>query len=158
MELPPYHTASIRSVQHRGIAAVSVRIPVRQVPAVFSVYLDQVYAAARSGAIRVDGQNVFVYHGALPDEEADIAFGVGVAGPFASVGAVAYAVVPSGQVAHATHRGAYGRLGETHAAIVAWCASQGRELAGPRWEVYAHQGPNAEQPLTDVSYLLANSP
>lgn len=151
------YAVSIETAQPRAIAAVRARLSVKRVPAEFATYLDQVYAAARRGEIHVDGQNVFVYHSALSEEVADIAFGVGVAAPFAALGTVEYVKVPSGEVAHTTHRGAYARLGDAHGAVIAWCKAHGHELTGTRWEVYAHQAPGPEQPQTDVYYQISQT-
>lgn len=146
-------TVSVQTAQARGIAAVHARLAAKRVPSAFGTYLDQVYAAAREGAVVLDGQNIFLYRDGS-DGELDIEFGVGVAGPFPASGAVRYAELPTGPVATATHWGDYGRLGETHHAVIAWCRAHGRSLAGPRWEVYGHWSPDA-QPRTDVYYLLS---
>ena len=145
---------SVRNVERRGIAAVHARVPAARVAAVFAAHLDQVYAASRAGMVALDGQNVFLY-GGDGGGEVDVHFGVGVTAPFAGAGAVRYTELPAGTVATATHLGDYGRLGETHAAIVAWCRSNGRALAGPRWEVYGHWSSGDAPPRTDVYYLLA---
>ena len=143
---------SVQRAERRGIAAVHARLTASRVPAVFASHLDQVYAAGRAGAVALDGQNVFLYRG--DGAEIDVDFGVGVAAPFEAAGAVRYTELPAGPVATATHFGDYGRLGETHAAVVAWCRAEGRTLAGPRWEIYGHWSPDAP-PRTDVYYLLA---
>src|SRR5207249_835418 len=101
---------SIDRVATLPIAAVRARLRARTVPAQFKKYLDQVYAAAGAGSIKVDGQNIFVYHGKRDvDEEAeiDIDFGVGATKPFSPVGAVTYTQTPGGTVATTTHWGEY---------------------------------------------------
>ncbi|HET6229407.1 MAG TPA: GyrI-like domain-containing protein [Longimicrobiaceae bacterium] len=155
METSVGHTVSVQTAATRGIAAVRTRLPARRVAAVFAGYLDQVYAAARYGAVHLDGQNVFVYRGSGPDDEVEVDFGVGVTAPFPPAGPVQYAELPTGEVATTTHWGDYGRLGEAHAAVIAWCQANGREPAGPRWEVYGHWNPSEGPPRTDVYYLLA---
>ncbi len=154
MAVDPGPAVSEQTAPARGIAAVHARLAAERVPAAFAAYLDQVYAAARDGAVALDGQNIFLYRGGA-DGEVEVDFGVGVAAPFPAAGPVRYAELPAGRVATATHWGDYGRLGETHAAVIAWCREQGRALAGPRWEVYGHWSPGDAQPRTDVCYLLA---
>jgi effector-binding domain-containing protein len=149
----PILPVSMQTAAARGMAAVHARLAPGRVPAAFANALDQVYATARNGAVRVDGQNIFLYRDG-PDGDVDVEFGVGVAAPFQAAGAVRYVELPAGPVATAAHRGHYGRLGETHAAVTAWCREHGHALAGPRWEVYGHWNPDA-QPRTDVYYLLA---
>ena len=150
------HTVSVQTASPRGIAAVHARLPAEQIPAAFGAYLDQVYAAGRNGAVTLDGQNIFLYRDGASGQ-LDVDFGVGVAAPFPAAGAVRYTELPTGSVATATHVGDYGRLGATHAKVIAWCRSEGRALAGPRWEVYGHWNPN-EEPRTDIYYLLAEQP
>ncbi|MDB4949371.1 MAG: transcription activator effector binding protein [Gemmatimonadetes bacterium] len=153
MAVDPSHTVSVQRARPRGIAAVHARLAAERVPAAFAAYLDQVYTAARDGAVALDGQNVFLYRDGS-DGEVEVDFGVGVATPFPAAGPVRYAELPAGRVATATHWGDYGRLGETHAAVVAWCRAHAHVLAGPRWEVYGHWSPGDAQPRTDVYYLL----
>lgn len=154
MAADPNGAVSVQAVAARGIAAVHARLPARDVPRAFAAYLDQVYAAARDGAVVLDGQNVFVYRDG-PQGTVDVEFGVGVAAPFPAAGPVRYVKTPMGRVATSTHWGDYGRLGDTHAAVIAWCRANGHALAGPRWEVYGHFDPADAQPRTDVCYLLA---
>ena len=149
------HDVTLQQVPPRGIAAVHARVPAGRVAAVFGSYLDQVYAAARDGKVKLDGQNIFVYRDvAETPGQLDVDFGVGVDAPFTAAGHVAYAVTPSGSVATTTHRGDYGALGAAHAAVIAWCRSHDVALAGPRWEVYGHWR-DGEVPRTDIYYLVA---
>lgn len=149
-----YRVSLERSVP-RTIAAVKARVPVLRVKSVFRDYLDQVYAAGLSGAVQLDGQNVFVYH-SVPDQagSADVAFGVGTTAPFEGVGNVQPVAVPVGEVATTTHWGEYSRLGAAHDAVLAWCRANGRRLTGTRWEVYGHWTDDPAQLRTDVYYLL----
>jgi effector-binding domain-containing protein len=119
----------------------------------FKRYLDQVYAARASG-IQLDGQNIFVYRDAADQPgQLDVEFGVGIAAPLVPIGNVRSVELPVGEVATTTHRGSYTGLRAAHDAIVAWCRTQSRELAGPRWEVYGHWT-EGQSPRTDVYYLL----
>ncbi|MEP6732378.1 MAG: GyrI-like domain-containing protein, partial [bacterium] len=153
-----YSIAVQRSAARR-IAAVSARVPLHRVAAVFTTYLNQVYAAGREGAVHLDGQNVFVYRNvtSLPGE-VDVDFGVGIKAPFESIGAVHMTDLPSGDVATTTHWGAYAKLGDAHAAVIEWCRAHGKRLAGPRWEIYGHATADEASQQTAVSYLLDSSP
>ena len=107
MGAPAEPSVSLQLAAPRAIAAVRARLPIHRVPASFTAYLNQVYTAARNGAIQLDGQNIFVYHGGASDDEADVDFGVGVRSPFETHGAVTYSELPTGEVAVATHWGDY---------------------------------------------------
>ena len=159
MTLSHEYAVSLRIAAPRMIAAAHARVPIRSVPATFKRYLDQVYAAAKAGAVQLDGQNVFLYR-EIPGRptEADVAFGVGVTAPFVAVGAVEPTSLPVGEVATTTHWGSYAHLGAAHGAIVAWCGEHGRLRAGTFWEVYGHWSDDPALRRTDVYYLLGQAP
>jgi effector-binding domain-containing protein len=137
----------------RPVAGVRAQVPRGRVGQEFGRYLDQVYAAARAGAVALDGQNIFIYRGAT-DGQLTVDFCVGVTAPFSATGAVMPLETPSGAAATTIHHGDYGQLGQANAAILAWCRAQGRALAGPSWEVYGHWHDDPAQRRTDVYYLL----
>jgi effector-binding domain-containing protein len=140
-------------VTARAVAGVSARIPRGSVPREFGRHLDRVYAAARAGAVSLDGQNIFIYRDAA-GELLDVDFCVGVNAPFAATGAVHQLATPTGRAATATHVGGYDSLGVTHRAIVAWCEEHGYRLAGPSWEVYGHWHDDPAALRTSIFYLL----
>lgn len=142
------------TVLPRLLAGVRAQVAKGRVGQEFGRHLDQVYAAGRSGAVQLDGQNVFIYRGA-EGHLLTVDFGVGAKAPFAAVGAVTPLETPGGQVAMTTHVGDYARLGEANAAIIDWCRAKGRALAGPSWEVYGHWDPDPTKLRTEVYYLLA---
>jgi effector-binding domain-containing protein len=149
------YAVSVQRATPRIIAAVHARLPVNAVPSTFRVYLDQVYAAARTGAIHLDGQNIFVYHNVTSQpDDADAAFGVGVTAPFVAVGNVQPTELPVGEVATTTHWGNYAGLRAAHHAVIDWCRNNGRRRTGTRWEVYGHWTDDETRLRTDVFYLL----
>ena len=153
MESSTSYAVSLQRAAPRTIAAVRARLAPSRIPLEFKRYLDHVYAARASG-IQLDGQNVFVYRNAVDQPgQLDIEFGVGIRAPFTPVGDVCPVDLPIGEVATTTHRGAYTGLGAAHEAVLAWCKTHSRALAGPRWEVYGHWT-EGEPPRTDIYYLL----
>ncbi|QJR37186.1 GyrI-like domain-containing protein [Gemmatimonas groenlandica] len=140
-------------VETRPVAGVRVQVPRGRVGQEFGRHLDQVYAAAREGAVLLDGQNIFIYRDAT-DEEFTVDFCVGATARFAAVGVVLPLETPRGVAAMTTHHGDYSGLGRAHAAILAWCRAHDRALAGPSWEVYGHWHADPAQLRTDVYYLL----
>ena len=152
MSSAPYDVCEVIAPA-RLVAGVRAHVPRGRVPQEFGRHLDQVYAAARTGAVALDGQNIFIYRAATADI-LTVDFCVGVTAPFATVGAVAPLETPSGAAAMTTHVGDYGRLGDANAAILAWCRANDRPRAGPSWEVYGHWHTDPAQLRTDVYYLL----
>ena len=152
MSSPPYEVREV-NVAARPVAGVRAQVPRGRVAQEFGRHLEQVYAAARAGAVHLDGQNIFIYRAATADE-LTIDFCVGVSAPFDAVGAVQSLKTPSGVAAMTTHVGDYARLGEANAAILAWCRANGRSHVGPSWEVYGHWNADPTQLRTAVYYLL----
>lgn len=140
-------------VAARPVAGVRAQVPRGRVAQEFGRHLDQVYAAARAGAVTLDGQNIFIYRAAT-DDQLTVDFCVGVKAPFAPLGVVVPLETPRGLAAMTTHHGDYGKLSRANAAILAWCRENNRALAGPSWEVYGHWNADPAQLRTDVYYLL----
>lgn len=152
MSSAPYDVHEVIATP-RPVAGVRAQVPRGRVAQEFGRHLDQVYAAARAGAVRLDGQNIFIYRAATADLLM-VEFCVGVTAPFTTVGAVVPLVTPHGVAAMTTHHGDYARLGEANAAILAWCHAHDRLRAGPSWEVYGHWHDDPAQLRTEVYYLL----
>lgn len=141
------------NVAARQVAGVRAKVRRGRIAQEFGRHLDQVYAAARTGAVHLDGQNVFIYRAATA-EDLTVDFCVGVTAPFAAVGQVQPFETPHGVAAMTTHIGEYGRLGEANAAVLSWCRANDRLCAGPSWEVYGHWHAAPEQLRTEVYWLL----
>ena len=141
------------SIAARSVAGVRAQVRRGHVAQEFGRHLDQVYAAARTSALKLDGQNIFIYRGATADE-LTVDFCVGTTASFSPVGAVQLLETPGGVAAMTTHHGEYGRLGEATTAILAWCDANSRRRAGPSWEVYGHWHSDPAQLRTEVYYLL----
>ena len=140
-------------VPARPVAGVRARVAFGRVGAEFKPYLDQVYAAARAGAVALDGQNIFIYRD-MTGGQLTVDLCVGVTAPFSAVGAVMPLETPSGPAAMTTHVGAYNGLPDANAALREWCRAHGRAIAGPSWEVYGHWDSDPAKLRTDVYYLL----
>ena len=144
------------TVEARPTAVVAQTTTWTEFPKVWGPLLGQVYEFVRprpelaTGAADELWQNVMLYKDRRPDVEV----GVLVSGPFQAEGPVISSALPTGEVATATHRGDYGSLGVTHDAVRGYAAAHGRELAGPRWEIYGHAPPDPSEAETEVFWLL----
>src|SRR3954462_411981 len=91
-----------------------------------------VWNVMRSQNVAGAGRHVAVYL----DDAINLEVGVELPTPFAVHDEVVGSNLPIGPVARTVHFGPYQLLGNAHDAINAWCKTNGRTLAGPRWEIY----------------------
>ena len=141
------------AVAPRQVAGVRAIVPFGRVPQEFGAHLGQVYAAARDGAVSLDGQNIFIYREAS-EGRLTVDFCVGVTAPFSAIGAVQPLETPHGVAAMTTHTGDYAGLRHANDVIRSWCRANNRSLAGPSWEIYGHWSNDPAELRTDVYYLL----
>jgi effector-binding domain-containing protein len=69
-------------------------------------------------------------------EKVELEGGIAVQSPIRPFGEVQDIELPGGEVVTTWHIGPYEKLGGAWDALRAWLAEQGREPAGPGWEVY----------------------
>jgi effector-binding domain-containing protein len=148
--------ARFTTVEARTTAVIARTTTWLEFPKLWGSLLDQVYQFVRArpelatGGGNEQWQNVMLYK----DQRPDVEVGVLVSRPFQGEGPVVLSALPRGEIATATHRGDYAKLGLTHQAVRDYAAAHGRELAGPCWEIYGHAPADPREAETEVSWLL----
>src|SRR5580658_9469914 len=129
---------SVRTVASMKLAAVRRQVAISGIGAAWKPALDQVWEFLRTQpGLRTDGHNVFLYHHpARRDLPMDVDFGVEVGRAFEPQGEVHAVETPAGEAAVSVHVGSYDSMKDTHDAIHAWRAMNGRTFAGKSWEIY----------------------
>lgn len=147
---------SVRQVEARKLAAVPRQVRIGEIAAAWKPALDQVWTfLAGQPSLRSNGHNIFLYHHpSRRDAPMTVDFGVEVTRAFEPVGDVRPVETPAGEVAMAVHVGGYDRLKETHDAVHAWAATNGRTIGGQSWEIYGDWSDDASKLETMVVYLL----
>jgi effector-binding domain-containing protein len=146
----PYEV-TVTQAAARPTAVVAAATTWPEFPALWMGLLDEVWACLRAGGVSRGCPNVMLYLDDVPHVE----IGVELRQPCPLTGRVSASSLPAGQTAVTVHRGPYAGLAAAHQAVLGWCAAQGYQPAGPRWEVY---GPHRDDPAelsTEVSYLLS---
>jgi effector-binding domain-containing protein len=144
---------SLRRVEPTPLAVAKREVLPSEIGTALVSSLDAVWRFLRSRGIDT-GHNVAVYrHG--NDDELSAWFGVEVPAPFQGDCSIDSASLPAGLTAVATHVGPYDRLGDTHRAVVAWCAAEGHALSDVSWERYGDWTDDPAKLETEVGYLLA---
>jgi effector-binding domain-containing protein len=140
----------------RAIASVAWTTTAEQFPDQWRGMLDEVYAWLRRAGEH-GGCNVMLYRDLPEDDRIGVEVGVEVSGPFSPSGRVRPSALPAGLAATTTHYGPFEGLGAAHQAVRRWCAGQGRELTGERWEVYGDWEEDPARLQTTIFYGLAGT-
>ena len=135
----------------RPVAVIPATTTWQEYPRLWGRLLDQVHANVRWGGSGPKGRNVMVYLDDVPHVEV----GVELDQPVEFDAPVVRSATPGGLVAMTVHRGPFQDLGDGHDAVLAWCAANGVERAGPRWEIYGHHYDDPALLTTEIYYLLA---
>ncbi len=144
------HQVSVTDVEARPTAVVPATTTWQEFPTLWKDLLDEVWACLRASGIRSGCRNVMLYR----DDRPSVEVGVELRQACPFTGRVVASNLPAGRVARTVHRGPYTELGAAHQAVLDWCAAQGEQPAGPRWEIY---GPHRDDPAelsTEVYHLL----
>lgn len=110
----------------------------------------EVWAFIKAANLPGAGRHVALYL----DDCINVEVGAEVSQPFTGNGRVVCSSLPAGLVATTAHIGPYAELHAAHAAVWRWCADNGRNRAGPSWEVYGHWTDDPTQLRTDVYYSV----
>lgn len=141
---------TVTTVPRRPTAVIEAVTTWQEFPSQWKPMLDQVYACLSRHGSAGQGRNVMLYRDSIPHVEV----GVELIAPCVLDSPVIRSSLPSGQAAVIVHRGSYQELGRAHETVAQWCAAGGRELAGPRWEIYGDWREDPAELETEVYYLL----
>ena len=125
---------SLKSVEATPTAVVRATTSWAEFPSLWGPMLDKVWAFLRQAppGLHRDGHNIMLYE----DDVVRVEVGVQVTGPFEPAGDVVPSWLPGGLVAMTTHVGPIDKIGDTHQAVVRWCAENGHIADGRPWEIY----------------------
>jgi effector-binding domain-containing protein len=145
------YQVAVKEVEARPTAVVPATTTWQEFPTLWRELSGEVWACLRAGGINRGCRNIMLYWDDVPRVEV----GVELLAPCPLTGRVVASALPAGQVAMTTHWGPYSELGEAHRAITDWCAAQGKQKTGARWEVYGPHNDDPAKVWTEVYWLLA---
>ena len=142
-------------------AVIEARTTSEELPMTIGRLLDLVWAFLRASDLRTN-HNVVLYRGELTAEGGGlIEVCVQVDRRFEDAAApdrIRSGELPAATVARAVHVGPYNRMGETHAAIHAWCRDHGHRLDGRSWEVYGDWNDDVTRLETECAWVVQAPP
>ena len=144
------HPVTLTDAVARPTAVVAAATTWPEFPALWPELLGEVWACLRAGGVRGGCPNVMLYLDDVPHVEV----GVVLEQPCPLTGRVVASALPAGQAAVTVHRGPYAGLAAAHRAVAGWCRAEGRQPAGPRWEIYGPHRDDPAQLTTEVFWPL----
>jgi effector-binding domain-containing protein len=152
----PTATVRIEDVQRVPLAVIRRRVSRAELSKVVPECCGLVWNAVKAQQAR-GGRHVAIYW----NSDIRLEVGVELESPFVDQEPVVRSSTPGGTAAIVTHYGPYHTLGAAHEAVRTWCSANGRQLAGPNWEIYGHWqnewNTNPALIRTDVFYQIVNS-
>jgi effector-binding domain-containing protein len=148
------YEVKLQMLAPRILAAMRLRVAIKDIPVAFKPALDSVWAFLRKNPdLRDGGHNIFLYHHESP-AIMPIDFGVEVVRTFSGEGDVACVTTPSGEAAVTVHRGPYSKLFDAHQALQQWCKANNRTIGAHSLEIYGDWCDDPEKLETTIQYLL----
>lgn len=144
------YDVTVSDVAARPTAVVAATTTWQEFPALWKILLDEVWTCLHAGGITRGCRNIMLYW----DDTPRVEVGVELLVPCPLTGRVVASALPGGQVAMTTHYGSYAGLAAAHQAVIDWCAAEGRQRVGTRWEVYGPHNDDPAKVWTEVYYLL----
>jgi len=142
---------SLVEAESRPTAVVPAATTWPEFGSLWGQLLGEVWDCLRAGGINRGCRNIMLYLDSVPNVEV----GVLVDQPCQLTGRVVASALPAGTAAMSVHRGPFGDVGTAHDAVLQWCAANGHQTSGIRWEVYGPHNDDPAQQWTEVYWLLA---
>jgi effector-binding domain-containing protein len=144
------YEVSLVEAESRPTAVVAATTTWPEFPALWGQLLGEVWGCLRAGGIDRGCRNIMLYL----DDAPSVEIGVLLDRPCPLTGRVVASALPAGTAAMTIHHGPFGEVGAAHDAVLRWCAAEGRQTAGVRWEIYGPHHDDPAQQWTEVYWLL----
>jgi effector-binding domain-containing protein len=145
------YQVSIVEAGSRPTAVVAATTTWQEFPALWGQLLGEVWDCLRAGGIDRGCRNIMLYLDSAPTVEV----GVLLDRPCPLAGRVVESALPQGTAAMTVHHGSFGGVRAAHDAVVNWCAANGRQPSGVRWEIYGPHNDDPAKQWTEVHWLLS---
>jgi effector-binding domain-containing protein len=136
------HDVQLKQLPEQPMAVVRGNATMANLPVRIGELFDQFYAGFKGKK----GPNIVYYPGDVAGEF-ELACGV-------QLDQGGNASTPAGDVAATVHMGPYNQMKSAHVAIHEWVRANGRQIAGPSWEVYGDWSDDPAKLRTGIYYLL----
>jgi effector-binding domain-containing protein len=146
----------VKDLEQRYVATVRVKTTPDRIGAAFGEVMPEISAQLSKAGVEPPNPMFAIYH-SYGKDEVDMELGLPVPHPIATEGRVVGRELPATLAAVTWHQGSYDSIGDAFRAVEAWIEKEGREQAGPPWEVYwtgPSEDPDPANWRTEVGYPI----
>lgn len=149
------YDVEVKDLPSRHVATIRVTTTPDKMGETFGELLPEVLAYLEKEGVKPSGPSFGIFH--TYGEEVGMEAGYPVSTPVRGEGRVLGQELEAATIAVTWHHGSYKAIGEAHRAIEAWIGDNGRQQAGPPWEVYwdgPDTGKSPSEFRTEVGYPI----
>lgn len=129
------YECQLRKIETQPVMSIRGQASVETLAAVIGEFCSEVWRYIEHNGGGVAGPPFTRYHG-LEGGVIDIEAGIPVQNPLPARGRIQPRELPGGDAVVTVHFGPYEQLPAAGAALQAWAQANGRQAAGPNWELY----------------------
>jgi effector-binding domain-containing protein len=150
------YDVEVKDLEERLVATVRVKTTPDRIGETFREVMPEVSAQLAAAAVQPPNPMFAIYH-SYSQDEVDMELGLPLPGPIPTEGRVVGHELPATLAAVTWHHGSYDTIGEAFRAVEAWIEQEGKERAGPPFEVYwtgPEDDPDPAAWRTEVGYPI----
>jgi effector-binding domain-containing protein len=125
------------------VLSIRANVPVAELARAQGETLSELWRSMQARGLAAVGPPFVRYH-TFGETETDVEVGMSVSEGATGEGRIEAGALPGGAAISTSHIGAHDSLGEAYGRLSAWLEDNGREAAGPAWEVYWWIDPTRE--------------
>jgi effector-binding domain-containing protein len=149
------YDVEVKDLPARHVAMIRVTTTPDKMGQTFGEVIPELWAYLEKEGVQPSGPSFGVFHSY--GEEVGMEAGFPVETPVKGEGRVMGGRLDAATCAVTWHEGSYATIGEAHRALEGWIKDNGREQAGPPWEVYWEGPGSGKSPSefrTEVGYPI----
>lgn len=150
------YDVEVKDLPQRHVATIRLTATPDKMGETFGEVVPEVYRYLEKEGVAPSGPSFGIFH-TYTDTEVGMEAGFPVDTPVKGEGRIMGGTLDAATFAVTWHEGPYSSIGEAHRALEAWIKENGREQAGPPWEVYWEGPGSGKSPSefrTEVGYPI----
>jgi effector-binding domain-containing protein len=142
-QLDPEAVLFVEARESQPVLSIRTTVPLDQLAQAQGEKLSELWRLLQARGLATVGPPFVRYH-AIGETETDVEVGMPVGESATGEDRIEAGALPGGPAISTWHAGGHDSLGEAYGRLSTWLDENGREAAGPAWEVYWWIDPSSE--------------